>query len=307
MIQISVIICTHNREYYLQSAIESLKKQSLPSESFEVIIVNNASSDHTNSLVSLHQATMQNLKYIHEARLGLSFARNTGAEIAQGKYIVYLDDDAIAVDDWLSGIFDAFINSTLSPAAVGGPVQLNWEGGAPPEWLPRQYWSLYTHLDYGLVGRFITPEEYLVGANIGFNKKILLEIGGFDTRLGRKGLSLLSGEESSVLRILRDRSLPIYYQPKALVYHTVPRERQSKNWLLRRLFWDGASQPLLDRSLDHSRRFYFKQCLFDLRRMLRFSLDVILGNKTSIYSFFQRVGRLRTNLNLLLQPEQKDT
>jgi len=306
MVEISVIICTHNRQSYLLKALGSLERQSLAREIFEIIVVDNASNDNTAAIVKEWLKTFANIKYVYESRLGLSIARNTGVEIAQGRYVVYLDDDAVAVPGWLESILDTF-HGFPDIGAVGGPVQLDW-GGSPPEWLPRRDWSLYSFLDYGPIGRFISNGEHLVGANMGFVRQQLLHIGGFDPHLGRKGVSLLSGEESSVFNLLRANSLKIYYQPKALVYHTVPQERQTKRWLSRRTFWDGASQPLLDYGLGMPGLYYLRRVVSDLKQLFRFTLNVMLAislakekKLAAKLIWLQRAGRLRTNLYLLLK------
>ena len=85
-----------------------------------------------------------------------------------------------------------------------------------------------------------------MGANMAFHRDALLELGGFDTNLGRKGSTLLSGEEAAIVHRLRQRGLPVYYCGRAVVWHAVPPARRRRRWLWKRMFWDGASQPLLD-------------------------------------------------------------
>ncbi|MES4787379.1 MAG: glycosyl transferase family 2, partial [Nitrospiraceae bacterium] len=200
--RISVVVCTHNRAECINTALQSLQRQTLPSNFYEILLVDNASTDNTYQEVRRWAATTPNLRYVCEHRLGLSFARNTGALLSTTPYIAYMDDDAYADPQWLESIVEAFENSKKFIGVVGGRVWLDW-GGAPPSWLPQQYWSLYTYLDQGNQGHFLSPGEYLVGANMAFHRATLLDQGGFATYLGRKGRNLLSGEESALLQRLR--------------------------------------------------------------------------------------------------------
>ena len=102
---ISAIICTYNREQYLGLAIDSLLQQDFAE--FEVIVVDNASTDGTRQVVEARLPHAK-LRYIYEPITGLSVARNTGAKIAQSSILAYLDDDAIATPQWLRVLYSAY-------------------------------------------------------------------------------------------------------------------------------------------------------------------------------------------------------
>ncbi len=303
--RISAIICTHNRADYLERALKSLAEQSLPPEQFEVLVVDNASTDRTAEVARTWMSRMPNLRYVREDRLGLSQARNTGAEASQAPYLAYLDDDARADHDWLRRLLDTFEADATTPACIGGRVWLDWETGVP-RWLPSRYYSLYTFVDHGDKDRPLGEREYLVGANLAFRRDILLQLGGFDTKLGRKGSTLLSGEESAMVGALRERGLPVYYAGSAIVWHAVPPTRRRRRWLWARMFWDGASQPLIDSGTGRPIGHYLYQGYRDLRRIARFALDgccsLAGGDRgkrlESILALIQRAGRLRTHLLL---------
>lgn len=307
MLRISVVICTRNRADYLRKALLSLVHQTINSSSdYEVIVVDNASNDNTVLVVEQFRSTLPHLYYVYEPRIGLSWARNTGAQAAQSPYVAYLDDDAQAQCDWLEQLLRTFEEICPQPVAVGGRVLLEW-GGNVPTWLSRRYWSLYTYLDLGEHEHILTADEHLVGANIAFRRDALLEVGAFNTKLGRKGSMLLSGEEADLIRRLSALQLPIYYVPQAAVLHAVSPERLQKKWLRQRLFWDGASQPLLDYPIQQTSWFYMMQTYRDMRRIAFFIWQwlraQVQGNATladeSAGAMIQRIGRLRTNLLLI--------
>jgi glycosyltransferase involved in cell wall biosynthesis len=130
---ISAIICTHNREQYLGAAIDSLLHQDFAGE-YEVIVVDNASSDRTREVVEARLSNPR-LRYVQESVLGLSVARNTGATQACSPILAYLDDDAVASSQWLQVLHDGF-QQDEKLAIAGGKVTLLWaEGMEPPRWL----------------------------------------------------------------------------------------------------------------------------------------------------------------------------
>src|SRR3989337_3554689 len=104
---ISAIICTHNRVEYLTKAIQSLVDQNIPKSKYEIIVVDNCSTDSTREVVEKF-SSKSNIRYIYEPTLGANKARNTGWRNARGKYIAYLDDDAIASPVWLCRILQGF-------------------------------------------------------------------------------------------------------------------------------------------------------------------------------------------------------
>ncbi|HEY9888211.1 MAG TPA: glycosyltransferase family A protein, partial [Candidatus Obscuribacterales bacterium] len=130
--RISAIICTHNRADYLGAAIDSLLTQAF--DHYEVIVVDNASTDSTRSVVEA-RSPHPRLRYVHEPTLGLSVARNTGAQAATGEILAYLDDDAEASQGWLAALM-AIYEQNPQVAIAGGKVTLLWPPNCtPPRWL----------------------------------------------------------------------------------------------------------------------------------------------------------------------------
>lgn len=244
-IRISAVICTYNRAAYLQKAIQSLVDQTLPQNYYEIIVVDNASTDNTKATVEGFDH-FENLRYIHEPIMGLSQARNTGWQNAQGEYIAYLDDDAIACPEWLERIVDAFDTVKPQPASVGGKVTPVWEAERPA-WFPKEMETAFAIVHWGDNPKFLTEEhEHHVGCNVAYQRDILRACGGFNTNLGRKGTNLISNDESLILLYLRQHCLGIYYHPSIHVEHLVPAERLAKRFLYRRMFWQGVSNEVLE-------------------------------------------------------------
>lgn len=307
MIRISAIICTFKRPDYLRHALQSVCEQSLSADEYEVIVVDNAVQAEAEQVVREFDDGRISLRYVTEERVGLSVARNTGLMVATAPYVAYMDDDARADSHWLEALVGAFERTSPAPAAVGGRVWLDWQG-EKPAWVLERHLSLYTYVDHGAEAHTLDDGEYLVGANLAFAKEALLSLGGFDANLGRQGSLLLSGEESAILEQLRERHQRVYYEPAAFVRHSVDQTRKRPAWLVRRLFWDGASQPLLDRPAQgFSRRAISLNAYRDLRQCTRWGLNILVavlrGRKESAFESLlglsQRAGRLRTEVRLL--------
>lgn len=305
MINISAIICTFKRPDYLRHALQSLCEQTLPQEQFEILVVDNAVQEEARKVVDEFASQQLNLRYIPESAVGLSRARNTGVNAAAGRYVAFIDDDARADCGWLESLLNAFEQN--SAAAVGGRVWLDWQG-EQPAWVPERHLSLYSHVDHGAGARPLLRDEYLVGANLAFDKEALSSIGGFDPNLGRQGTVLLSGEETAILEQLHKLGKGVYYEPAAVVWHSVDQSRRRPSWLLKRLFWDGASQPLTDVDpKGRSRRATSLSAYRDLRQCGRWSWEILVamlrGRRSSAWESLlglsQRVGRLRTEVRML--------
>ncbi len=248
--EITGIICTHNREEYLERCIKSLLEQTLEQNRYEILVVDNGSSDSTKTICDRF-VDQQNFRYVHEPVLGLSQARNTGWQQAKGKYVGYIDDDAYADPAWFEKALESFHSSSPEPEWVGGPVRLDWEVPAPP-WLTEEYYSALGWVDWGEEPRFLTgADEWLVGCNSLYRKDILEQLNGFDTRLGRKKKLLLSGEEVQFQHRLQAVNGRLYYHPGVCIYHAVPRERTEPAFFYRRYYWGGITDYIMSKTLEN--------------------------------------------------------
>ena len=243
-IHISAIICTHNRAGYLSKALQSLVNQSLPKEQFEILVVDNKSTDNTRQVVCEEFAFVPNLRYFYEPIIGLSQARNTGWCNASGEYVAYLDDDAIACPQWLEKILDAFSKVVPQPGGVGGKVEPIWEVPRP-DWLPDPLLPYLTIVDWSEVPTTLDDWRYIAGANMAYPKLLLEAIGGFQAELGRQGNQLQSSDEICVRDWIRSRGYKIYYDPEIAVKHHVPASRLTQVWFIQRLYWQGISDAYL--------------------------------------------------------------
>ena len=218
--KISLVICTHNRAGLLDDAIQSVLVQDYPKELYELIVVDNASTDHTHQTVEEFMRKYPNVRYIFESKIGLSHARNRGWEEARGEYVGYLDDDAEASHNWLSAARD--VAESVHPEAFGGPYYAFYNT-PKPRWFKDEYGSNVQ----GHVARPLNDNEYVSGGNMFIRRDILMQLGGFHANLGMKGKKKGYGEETNFLIRMRAtvRNAVIYYDPKVFIYHLVGPEK----------------------------------------------------------------------------------
>jgi glycosyltransferase involved in cell wall biosynthesis len=270
MIRYTIAICTRNRAALLDRTLRALLRE-VPADHSEILVVDNASTDSTAQVAQSHL-----VRYRCEPTLGIAHVRNHAAREALGEWLIYVDDDAVVQPGWFGAIQTAITTRTPSPFCVLGRVQLEWEGypaGARAAWFPPEFFTLLSEYDRGETGHFLAKGDYLLTTNTAIHRQTLLGLGGFRTELGHRGKSLLGGEDNDLFDKLVAAKHPIWYEPNALALHWVPRERQTRRFLIRRVFWDGATQPLMDYGINQPRNRYLREMGRDLRRVGRITLD----------------------------------
>ena len=123
----------------LTKLLETACAQTLTASEYEVIIVDNASTDNTRSLVESFSQRYTHVRYILEERLGASHARNRGWRDAKGQYIAFTDDDCRLPQDWLAKAKKIVIERSLD--IFGGPYYSCFET-TKPRWFRNTYCSL---------------------------------------------------------------------------------------------------------------------------------------------------------------------
>lgn len=240
--KVTVAICTHNRAKDTGEAIESVLAQSFDGDEIEVVVVDNCSKDNTAEVVTgLSALHGPRIRYIFEEKLGLSVARNRAIREANGDYILFLDDDALASRDWVNHIVSVF-ESDASIGCVGGRIDPIWEV-EEPKWIPEEHRSVFTILDYASTVKEMPAPSIPYGANVAFKRSVFSKMKPFREDLGRVGNNLLSSEESELIARLRQH-YKVYYTPFGSVEHKVAKERTTKKWFLKRIFWQGVSDAV---------------------------------------------------------------
>lgn len=241
MPNLTVIVCTHNRASFLDQCLAGLAAQEADRSSYGVLVVDNASSDQTRSVFEKHAAANPGLfSYHFESKLGLAAARNSGLALIDTPLVAYTDDDAIPFPTWVDKIQKRFEQLPEDVVLLGGEIEPIWEIHRPAWLSDEMLRPLSARLGWADHARMLRAREWVCEVNCCYRSEKLREYGGFPEALGRKGDLLLSGENYVNEQMSAD-GLRVYYDPEILVKHFIPKARISKNWLLRRSFWQGIT------------------------------------------------------------------
>lgn len=263
---ISVIICTYSRAQHLKNGLEILEKQTLSQDKFEVIVVDNNSTDNTQEVCQdFEKNTSLNYTYYLEKKQGLSSARNRGLALAKGSIISFIDDDAIATEHFLEELH-LFYDNYPNINCAGGKVEPVYEIGKEPEWLSKYLWGLVVKVDMG--EEIIQyDKKYPAGCNMSFRKEIFDNYGGFNEDLTYRG------DEKFFFHKLKENNEPFYYVPKAKVFHFIEEKRTSKEGVIKLSLAIGESEKI---RLKHSKS---KLSLKLLEYFFKFGASLLIGLK----------------------------
>jgi glycosyltransferase involved in cell wall biosynthesis len=247
-LKISVIIPTRNRADPLAPALYSLTRQTLDAAEFEILVIDNGSTDHTAEVVKRFSDSLPNLSYHYELQPGLQAGRHMGLRKARGELLVFSDDDIEALPIWLEAVAEGFNDPEV--VMVGGN-NLPMFVEPPPDWLQRLWERPALHGGKALPAlsilelpggiRTFSP-FYVWGCNFAIRKSVLLAAGGFHPDGMPKELVRFRGDgETHVSRYVADSGLKCLFHPGASVYHKVTPERMTFAYLRQRGFNQGVS------------------------------------------------------------------
>ena len=277
-LQISVVICTYNRAAYIQEAMESLYHQSLSRELFEVIVVNNNSTDHTQTicLEFIQSHPDAHFYYYNEPRQGASYARNSGAAYAQSPLLCFMDDDAIAEKEYLKRIIDFFAQYP-DAGGLGGRIIPKYIP-EEPKWMSHYVSSLVGHFDYSPTITIFSPNKYPLESNMIIRKQDFDAIKGFNTALpGVVGNLRIGGEGKDFFFRLKALGRTIYYDPSIRVQHVVETAKLTKEYMYRVASGIGRGERV--RMLEKGKYFFYKKIA---EYIFKLGASLILGIKYSL-------------------------
>lgn len=242
--KVSVVLCTYDESMYdeFREAAESVLNQSYDNVELVVIVdgtdavCDRAVTDYGNEgVVTIH---------CNDENVGLLESRNTGAELASGDIVAFIDDDAVADEQWVEELVRSY--EKQDAVAAGGKMVGEWVAGKP-RFLPAEFYWLVgvTHRGFADGSGYV---RNTFGSNISFRRDVFLDLGGFDTDIGgRKGAKNLQGGETELCARLHDEyGEQVWYNPHAVVAHKVFDYRTELTWLLNRAFWQGYSKRAME-------------------------------------------------------------
>ena len=274
---VSVIVCTYNRAEYLKNCLDSLLKQTC--NNIEVIVVNGSGDNNTEEVLKDYP-----FKVIEgQDRIGLSVARNIGIDSAKGEIVAFIDDDAVADNDWLEELSKCYTEKEI--VSVGGRIEPIWHK-EKPDWYTERLNVYLSLLDLSQEAGQIVFPDMPFGCNMSFRRNVFKEIGYFNPSLGRSPSRFLSYEETELYKRIDKKGYTTMYNPKAVVYHQINASRLTKDYFNKRAYWDGISYAIFHKH-NYNTNYLFRM----IAKNLCLSIPYILAHYFFI-GFKKREGKL---------------
>jgi glycosyltransferase involved in cell wall biosynthesis len=230
---ISVILCTYNRCESLAKALASVAKLEFPRHvEWDVLVVDNNSRDNTPGVVNeFVREYPGRFRYLFEPRSGKSFALNTGIHEAKGAVLVFTDDDVVVEPTWADNLTNSIRNGDW--IGSGGRV-LPEQAFTPPRWLSVEgKWALGPLAMFDLGLEAIPLDSPPFGNNMAYRREVFEKYGEFRTDLGPRPGNEIRNEDTEFGARLLKAGQRLRYEPSAVVYHAVPRNRVQKEYFLK--------------------------------------------------------------------------
>jgi glycosyltransferase involved in cell wall biosynthesis len=224
-----VVMATYNRCELLSKNIVSLLDQRTNGLKYEVIVIDNRSTDRTAETIALYAKQDSRVRYLFEGRQGVSYGRNTGIEAARAPFIAFCDDDVRLAETWLQSIYDA-LSSYPEADFIGGKV-LPILNQAPPKWLDSKAppLALQDLGDSPQVVSLANP-RCLISACLGARRTAFDRAGLFDLRTQRVKDRIGSMEDSDwEMKVFRNGGYGMYV-PEPVCYSEVDPRRMVKSY-----------------------------------------------------------------------------
>ncbi|MBW4449606.1 MAG: hormogonium polysaccharide biosynthesis glycosyltransferase HpsE [Spirirestis rafaelensis WJT71-NPBG6] len=232
----TVAIPTYNGESRLPELLERLRNQLYTEQlSWEIIVVDNNSTDNTARVVQAYQENWQcpyPLKYCFEPQQGAAYARKRAVEEAKGRLIGFLDDDNYPVLDWVVKAYD-FGQNYPHAGAYGSQIHPEWEVEPPENFQRIAPFLAITErgdlpLQYEMKKKLLPPSAGLV-----VRRQAWLEsVPNQPILTGRVSGKMLTGEDLEMLSYIQKTGWQIWYVPDMEIYHKIPRWRLQREYLI---------------------------------------------------------------------------
>lgn len=258
--RISVVVSTYNRADRLDMTLKGLAGQTLSRDLFEVLVVDNNSQDDPQGVV-LGYFNVLDIHFSNETRQGLGYVRDTGFRLSRGRYVAFLDDDAIPEEDFLERIF--YHIQKEAPDCICGPIYPYYTS-PKPSWFKDQYETRR----YSETLMMFRPGQVWSGSNMTWERGILERLDGFTLDLGMTGQRIAGGEDTDLFnRYWAIFSGNILYDPDIKVYHWTPSYKMKAVNILKRNLAVGIASVKMEGQVAFFRKVFW---------VIRLTLEILL-------------------------------
>jgi len=277
----TVAICTYNGRARIGYVLASLLNQTLSAYPWEILVVDNASTDDTVEVCEQWRNKLTvPLRIVHEERQGLSYARECAGQNARGEIVCFLDDDSPAEQDWVEKAVQAFQEHPQA-GCLGGKVKPIWEVAPTPLVLEVCNFALAV-CDHGEA-----PFRYEgvcggpVGAGMCIRREVLNQAyaaPAFSSLVtGRKGTTLAGGEDTALGTVVGQMGHERWYIPTLRISHRIPAYRMQFAYLLRLYEGIGRGQAMVRRLYDWKARHPVLSTLIGIKDLGRWLWGQVRG------------------------------
>lgn len=279
---ISVVICTYNRAEYLRNSINSFVTIEKPENTrYELIIVDNNSTDETEKIAL--DAIEKNdfcIKYIKEHMQGSNYARNKGIIESSGGIIAFVDDDVIFDKLWMIEMLKTFQYSK-NVWGVGGKIIPIFKDGTPP-WMSDDLLFIYGRLSFSNSIENMKFPYCPFEGNMAFRKTVFDRFGLFQTKHCRNSKTLITNDGKYFFYMISRIDGKVFFNPHALIYHIIGKERTNKKYILSHNYWRGVSDEIFEQFVSSKPR----------NILLKDSIEEIKALKNAIFGTYLSPKRI---------------
>lgn len=247
----SFITCTYNRDKYIGQTLQSVCDQKYPDNNYEIIVIDNNSTDNTTSICEEFRAEYpnKNFRYFKEMNQGLSFALNRGIKEAQGEYLIFVDDDETIIPEHLERL-DNHLRTYPEAVLCGTPVIPVYEI-PEPKWMSRFTQRLIGgYFDQGKEVKILEAKNYPGTGHTIIKKELYERYGNYNTELGRKGTSLIGAEDKDMFNRLKNNNIVCYYLPDIPIYHHIPPNKMTDEFFHKLTYSIGKSERIRTKAVS---------------------------------------------------------
>ncbi|MEX2287762.1 MAG: glycosyltransferase family A protein [Planctomycetaceae bacterium] len=246
---VTIVLCTRNRARMLDDALSSLAALETAGFEFEILVVDNGSTDDTAKVVAAAAAEARvAIRCASEPHPGVAFARNRGVIESRGQWLAFFDDDQLAHPRWLIELLA--MAHAKNVRCVGGAVHLKLPAGQQRNLSP------FCRLLLGETTGMTEPRMYSFtvtpgAGNLMLQRSVFDEVGLFNETLNTRG------EDTELFLRIHARGIEAWYTPAAMVSHVIPPERLSDRYLM-------SISRLMVRGMADDERRHWGRALFPL-------------------------------------------
>ena len=282
---VSIIVCCYNSAKRIVPTLEHLQKIQSGGISWEVILVDNNSSDNTAVVAAetWKKNPLVPIRIVEEKQPGLMHARIKGVGVSSYEILSFIDDDNWVDSKWIENVYRIFRNDN-TVAACGGESIAEFEN-SPPQWFTKFQSSFAVGRQQEHTGYVDVKKGYLWGAGLSIRRTAWTELfdSGFKSRLsGRKGTALTAGEDSEICLAFIRRGWKLWYDSSLKLRHYIPASRLSEEYVKKMYVGFGRAEMILSVyrnsiSLQREKPYWWLQLLTAAKQLVRSGLKSIFS------------------------------